>query len=233
MFTPAIVDLMVERLADVRGTVLDPFAGPGLSLHRFVGPRRRVIGFEIEEPWVDYGNRAEAKRTAISSNGLVPEPMLRCVDSTKMPLRAKSIAAIITSPVYGNRMSDHHHARDASERRSYTHDIRTMTGDDEYELDENNVGQMSYGYKYQHLQRRVYAECLRVIKPGGPFLLNVSDFIRDGQRVDASVWHVATCVALGWEWRDATRVQTPRMRRGQNHAARVDGEWVIELRKPA
>jgi SAM-dependent methyltransferase len=217
-YSPKIVDLMVARLAAVRGTVLDPFAGPGQHLPLFEHPpnlpKRKVIGLEIEQPWVDAG-----------------APLVQQADSTAMPLRAKSVSAIITSPVYGNRMSDHHRARDNSERRSYTHDIREQTGDPDYELDPCNAGKMAYGREYQVIHAEVYRECWRVARPGCVFLLNVSDFIRKGERVPSAIWHLATCIAIGWNWHDATRIETPRMRRGQNGAARVDCEWVYELWK--
>jgi len=48
---------MVDWLADVgRGTYIDPFAGLGQHLPKFVTPGRRVIGYEIEQPDVDVGN---------------------------------------------------------------------------------------------------------------------------------------------------------------------------------
>lgn len=221
MFTPAIVDLMVERLANVRGTLIDPFAGMGMHLHRFCGPGRRVIGYEIEQPWVDAGGSATA--------GLI-----RQGDSTKLPHRKGSIAAIFTSPVYPNRMTDHHRARDNSERRSYTHDIRTMTGNAGYELAVNNAGKMSGGLAsadYRTLNVRVLRECLRVARPGAVLLLNVSDSYMDDEIQSVTAWFIAAAQKIGWEWRTADRVPTPRMRRGKNGTKRVDGEWVLEFVK--
>lgn len=214
-YSPQIVAAMIERLDGVRGTILDPFAGPGRSLHRFDGKGRTVIGYEIEQPWAD------------ASPGYV-----KCVDSTKMPRRTSSVAAIVTSPDYGNRFSDHHDAKDQSRRRSYTHDIREQTGDRSYVLADNNSGNIAFGYAYQLLHRKVMAECLRVLRPGAPMLLNTKDFYRGEEFVQVTLWHLTTCVSIGFEWRNATPIPTSGLRHGANRELRVDFEWMLELRKP-
>ena len=257
-FTPAIVDLMVERLEGIRGTIIDPFAGLGLYLPRFVGPGRKVIGYEIEQPWVDAGGAATAG-------------LMRQGDSTKLPHRTGTVAGIFTSPTYGGRFADSHKARERCSvcegtgqcwdptvdgnvvaclkcdgtgtrnhtRRGYTHDIRAMTGNPDYELAANNSGRMHYGREYQALHRAVYRELWRVARPatekreGCRFVLNVSDFYRDRKRVNSAVWHLATCVEIGWEWKWAKLVPTPRMKYGANADLRAEGEWVYEFTKPA
>lgn len=214
-YTPAIVDAAIKRLDGVTGTLLDPFAGPGQHLPRLMAPGRKVIGYEIEKPWADFG-----------------APLVQCVDSTHMPRAARSVQAIFTSPAYGNRFADHHNAMDASTRRSYTHDMRTMLDDPAYALDTNNGGLYLFGTAHYHaLHHAVWSECTRVAEPGAIFLLNVSDFIRNGQRVRVQEWHLRMLKQLGWmrTWRKCIR--TPRMRHGQNGAARVDGEMLYELVK--
>jgi DNA modification methylase len=216
-FSQVIRDRVLELLDGRRGLLLDPFAGPGQSLPLFVAPGRKVLGYEIEKPWADAG-----------------APLVQCVDSTKMPLRKHSVSTIVTSPVFGNRFADHHNAKDTSRRRSYTHDMRMQTGNLGYELDPSNAGRLPYGPEYEQLHRAVWRECWRVAKPGAMFLLNVSDFVRGGQVVNVSLWHLATCVSIGWEWVNADRIVTPRLRHGANSEARVsEGEWLFQLRKKA
>lgn len=215
-YTPAIVDAAIKRLDGVTGTLLDPFAGPGQHLARLKAPGRKVIGYEIEKPWADFG-----------------DPFVQCVDSTLMPRTARSIAAIFTSPAYGNRFADHHNACDASTRRSYTHDMRTMLEDPSYQLDPDNAGLYLFGTdEYADLHRAVWAECTRVAAPGCIFLLNASDFIRKGARVRVTKWHLDVLKELGWVRGWQKRINTPRMRYGANGGARISGETLYELRKP-
>lgn len=214
-YSPAIVDAAIKRLDGVTGVLLDPFAGPGQHLPRLTAPDRAVVGYEIEKPWADLG-----------------KPYVRCVDSTKMPRPDGSVNMIFTSPAYGNRFADHHDARDASTRRSYTHDMRTMLDDPSYSLDANNAGLYLFDtVGYADLHRAVWGECTRVAESGSILLLNVSDFIRHGKRVRVTQWHLRVLRQLGWAstWRKCIR--TPRMRHGQNGAARVDGEMLYELVK--
>lgn len=214
-YTPAIVDAALTRLEGVTGTLLDPFAGPGQSLPRLVAPGRKVVGLEIEKPWADFG-----------------APLVRHADSTCMVLRTHSVSAIFTSPAYGNRFADHHRAKDASTRRSYTHDLRTMLDDPDYSLHKSNAGLWLFGPEYQALHALVWSECTRVAKSGCIFLLNASDFIRSGERVRVTAWHLQMLRKLGWVKRWQKRIITPRMRHGQNSAARVEGEMLYELVKP-
>lgn len=216
---------MVEVLGDRQGLFVDPFAGPGLSLPEFLIPGRQIIGIEIERPWVDRG---------VS----YPDCYVTVGDATdlrkKFPGNPGYIAGAFTSCTYGNRFADKHKAKDDSVRRSYTHDIRKQTGDDDYELADNNTGGMHFDTngKYESIHRLAWQEAYRYLVPGGPFALNVSDFIRHGTRMAVSAWHIKTLTDIGFEWHNATLVPTPRMRRGQNNKARVDGEWVLTFFKP-
>lgn len=212
---------------DVRGLVLDPFAGPGQSLVQFVASRRRVLGIEIEQAWVDAGNEL--------LHGIPTcDIELRQGDACNTKLRSKSVAAVVTSPVYGNRMSDHHDAADGSRRRSYTHDLRTMLDNTNAKLAANNAGTMKCtSSEYQELHRAAWREMFRVTKPGGLLLLNVSDFIERGNVVHAATWHLNVVQACGWRWENATPIVTPRMRYGENAEARIEREWLFQFRHTA
>ncbi len=150
---------------------------------------------------------------------------------------------VVTSPVYGNRMSDHHKAKDASRRRSYTHDLQSMTGDDDRELSENNSGTMYFwqdDYKEFHL--KAWRLCRDVTRPGGMMYLNVSNFLRTTRqrtkRGDANTvkkqeiqyvvpWHMKALKEMGWKVETLLPVPTRRMRDGENAEARVDAEHII------
>lgn len=214
-YSPPIIEKIIELIDGRTGLLIDPFAGPGQSLHQLVGPRRRVVGIEIEQPWVDAGS-----------------DLVRQGDACALPFRAKSVNTIVTSPVYGNRFSDHHQARDTSSRRSYTHDIRRQVGTVDYELAPANAGRYQFGsIEYESLHRAAWAECWRVARPGALFLLNVSDFYRRGARVRVASWHVRVVEAAGFDWVNGWLIPTRRMGHGENRDARADGEWLYAFTK--
>ena len=64
-------------------------------------------GYEIEPEWAEQARAAGC----ITTTG----------DSRQMHYPDAMFDAICTSPTYGNRMADHHEARDASPRHTYRH----------------------------------------------------------------------------------------------------------------
>jgi len=197
----------IDRFRLNGGLALDPFAGVGQKVDRL---DLHVIKIELQHGW--------AKPAGY---GMVQ------ADSRSMPFADHTFDLIVTSPAYGNRMADKHNARDGSRRITYKHYL-DRTGE---ELREGNAGGMQWGKDYQQLHQDVWAECRRVLRSGGMFLLNVSDHIRAGQRQYVSRWHADTLTDLGFTLAYARLVETPRMRRGQNGNARVQGELVMAFRK--
>lgn len=191
--------------------ILDPFAGVG-GVHQ-LSDLFVTIGVELEEDW------ARASHPTV------------CADSLQLPFSDAQFDAVCTSPVYGNRMSDSHTARDGSLRRSYTHDLRRMTGDESRQLHRNNSGRLQWGHKYQEFHTQAWTEVLRVLKPAGLFVLNISDHVRSGKLEPVTDWHLETLRALGFRWIQEVRVATRRMRRGANHEVRVTHESVLVLRQ--
>lgn len=107
-FAPRIIDCIATDLtaflnpedSDEVVKILDPFAGPG-GIHalRNLNRRWQTFGVEIEHEWAaasPYTWRGDSRRLAA----------LRTV-ARRLPFDA-----IATSPTYGNRMADHHEARD-------------------------------------------------------------------------------------------------------------------------
>ena len=66
--------------------------------------------------------------------------------------------------------------------------------------------------------------------PGGRFVLNCKDHIRDGELIGVTAWHVATLGGLGFTLVEDVTVVCPGMRWGANRGARVEHEHVILLR---
>ena len=214
-----IVDAETDRLGR-EPTVLDPFAGVG-RIHDL--RRCRTYGIELEPEWA-------ACRSAT-----------RVGDATNLVEPAESFDAVMTSPCYGNRMADHHDARDThkkcegkgcsgckgtgiSPRKTYRHSLGRMPT-------EGSASIMQWGERYRQLHESAIAEMVRVVKVDGVVVVNMSDHIMGLRVMPVVGWW---CWALG----DAglfvdrvTPVPTPRMRQGQNHELRVPHEQIIVARR--
>ncbi|GIV04089.1 MAG: hypothetical protein KatS3mg015_2919 [Fimbriimonadales bacterium] len=181
--------------------VLDPFAGVGTvhQLHGQIGNLLiRTYGIEIEPEWAE-----QSPRTIIGDAQNLHElyPHIK-------------FEAIVTSPTFGNRMADHHDARDGSKRITYRH----MLG---RELNPNNSGRMQWGKRYRKLHERVWAACTEATKPDALFVLNMKNHIRDGVEIDVLGWHTQTLEELGWKVHSTHEMFALGMRYGSNSDVRL------------
>ncbi len=216
-YTNRILELMQELATGITGIALDPFAGVG-NIHKIAHDKLRTVGVELEEEWA--GQHPDTIRG----------------DATRLPFPQHAFDAVFTSPVYGNRMSDCHNAterckrclgngcdncdqkgRNEYKRLTYTHRLGRK-------LTEGNAGAMQWGKQYRDLHGKAWQEAVRVLKPKGIFVLNISDHIRKGLVMPVTAFHTATLAQLGIEWKYRIPVETPRMRYGQNHELRVGHE---------
>ena len=194
--------------------VLDPFAGTGL-IHELPN---QTIGVEIEPEWA----------------ALHPDTVVG--SALELPWEDGEFDAICTSPTYGNRLADHHNASDPERRRSYTHDLGRPLALD-------NSGHMQWGPVYRSFHEYAWAEAVRVLRPGGRFVLNIKDHIRNGVQQPVAAWHVATLCGLGLRYHAelSQGVKTDELKQGANAEARAGQELVLVfdahlshvLRRPA
>ena len=129
-------------------------------------------------------------------------------------------------------MSDSHKAKDGSLRRSYTHDLRRLTGNPERRLDPDNAGTL-YAWQpaYWRFHHKAWRELHRVLKAGAVFFLDISDCIHDHRRIDVVDTHASICESIGFILADTHEVKTPRNGYGENGKVRVDVEVILQLEK--
>lgn len=188
--------------------VLDPMAGTGKAgrLKHF-GKQITVVCNELEPEWaleesVDVWHHTDAAHMEWASDS--------------------EFDAIVTSVTYGNRMADKY--TDHTKRLTYTAFLGRA-------LHPANTGGMQWGAAYRAKHLEIYLECLRVLRPGGLFLLNVSDHIRDGRVMPVAAWHRDTLVSLDMTLSDTVALETPRARYGKNYDKRVGCEFIFALKK--
>lgn len=181
--------------------ILDPFAGTG----RLREIRPDAFLLEIEPEWAEQNNATVG-------------------DALAMPWNDDYFDAVVTSPTYGNRMADHHNAKDASKRNTYTHTLGRR-------LHPNNSGQLQWGKEYRQFHYKAWQEVARVLKPGGRFILNISDHIRKGKRIKVSRFHRLLLQFMGFKWIRTWEVKTPRQKNGANANLRVEHEYIYVFEK--
>lgn len=217
-----VIDLLLEQFDNallwVPSRLLDPFAGIGgvADLSR----DGETYGVEIEPEWAEQA----MARGVITHIG----------DSRHLPWPDAFMGAICTSPTYGNRLADKYFPNMSDSKHRKRRSYRIYLG---RPLTPGNSGAMHVGDDYRNLHRSVWAECVRVLAPGGLFILNIKDHSRNGVLQGVPDWHVKTLEGLGLVLLE--RKEVP-LRGDQNTAtmrklgvAVVDYELVIVFQKPS
>lgn len=212
-----LLDEAVPRDVGQRPTLYDPFAGTGKGVDFMNANGYDAWGTELEVEWASMS-------ADVYCGGALPymRRLLTCIEAGS---NAKKWDLVFTSPCYANRMADHHEAKDDSKRNTYRHQLgRPLT--------EGSAAGMQWGKEYRAFHTQAWSLVYQVLRPGGYFLLNVKDHIRNGEQQPVSLWHRDMVQAIGFEPHGAYRVRTPGNRQGQNGEARVDFEWLFLFRKP-
>lgn len=191
--------------------VIDIFAGTcKISKIKEYGYNGKIFCNELEPEWAEIGL------------GLVDS--INIGDASDLPYKDKYFDAICTSPTYGNRMADHHNAKDGSRRNTYTHSIGRQ-------LDEENTGKMQWGKKYREKHIEVFKESNRILKINGKFILNIKNHIRKGVEIDVSSWFKDAMQSFGFAIEKTIKVETSGNRFGANSNKRVQFEEIIVFKK--
>lgn len=209
-FSEVLLPYLAQALLGYR-RVLDPMAGVG-TLRKI---RPDAVMVEIEREWAEQAPGA----SGIAIVG----------DAANMDFfQDGEFDAVCTSPCYGNRMADNFEARDGSKRNTYRHALNR-------ELHPGNTGQFNWTRRdrlYQITHQKIWCEVWRVLRPGGRFVLNISDHIRKGQVAPVTRFHHLLLVRMGFGLVEHIRVKTPRNGFGQNGKLRVDYESILIYHKP-
>lgn len=208
--------------------VLDPFGGPGgiFDIHTLEGDYDAgelafyITSVEIEEEWAEVARHHPRYR-----DGYDHVHAMDFFDFAIAPQHREAFDLVITSPTYGNRMADHHDAKDGSVRNTYKHKLGR-------DPSPNSSAVMQWGPEYRDFHRHAWEEVFDLLEPGGYFLLNVKDHIRKGDKQPVSAWHRATAESVGFTLRRTRQPGVRGNRQGENHEARVDHENIFIFQKP-
>ncbi len=180
--------------------VLDPFAGVG-GIHVLPNP---TWGVELEFEWA-----SQHPRNIVG-------------DALHLPFPDATFDAIATSPTYSNRMADHHEAKDLSHRNTYRHTLGRP-------LSSGSSAGMQWGEAYRDFHIAAWTEAKRVLRRQGLFVLNCSDHIRKGERVEVVAWHRQALEQLNFVLCLEVEIQTQRNRQGANSNLRVPTESILVM----
>jgi DNA modification methylase len=208
-YSPKVLQTISNMLGQPRkgsNKILDPFAGTGL-IHS-LRPTWHTIGVEIEQEWAALSPHT-VHEDALIFLGYTPDEWYD---------------AIVTSPCFGNRMADHHDAKDSSKRITYRHMLGRA-------LSAGSAAGMPWGNRYRDFHSEIWTECARVLKPGGDFILHISDHIRKGEVQPVSQWHRDVLVKEGLKFIEGLEITSRRMRFGANRELRVVSEYVYHFKK--
>lgn len=188
--------------------ILDPMAGVGkIHLAEIRGTGAWTLGGELELPWARVGQELGS---------------MIVHDARHMPFADRTFDAVVVSPDYGNRMADHHKARDGSTRHTYTHYARNQG----WELRPETTCREHWGKRYWLNGAAIAREMERVLAWDGVMVVNVKNFTRRGEQVDVVGWWTKVVSRLVGDVQ-VKWVETPGLRHGQNHQVRDAREALI------
>lgn len=193
--------------------VVDIMAGVG-RVHRLARPNKVfTTGIEIEPEWAAYNWRTI------------------CADVREYAARPgthERYDVLATSPDYGNRFSDHHDAKDGSERHSYRHYLGRMPT-------AGSTVTLPYGRAYCEAHASIVRAAEHMVRPGGLVLWNVSNFYRGPELVGVIEFHRGLWLAQGYTHDGPDRKVVTKRHTGNGATAtqrRAAHEVVMRFRKP-
>jgi tRNA G10 N-methylase Trm11 len=209
-YTDSFIGLFAELL-NGKKRVLDPFAGTGkIGLIKNFGFNGEIYANEIEPEWI---NKNEYCCDYITN-----------VDAEFLNYPSCFFDAICTSPTYGNRMADHHEAKDGTRRNTYTHCIGRQ-------LSYGNTGKMQWGIEYMKKHERIYKHLATLVEEKGIFICNIKNHIRQGKEIDVKSFHENAIINCGFTKKQEIFIETKGNGFGANANKRTNGEYILVFEK--
>lgn len=243
---------IIGELIRGHSCVVDQFGGVG-GIHSIADEYGvpRSLAVEIEREWAEQWQSTQDRLTVCGDSG-------RLAAIVAASGFSPSVAAF--SPDYGNRMADHHEAKDGSERNTYRHKLGRMPSDGATTVCHFQPGGKNGQYEDLHI--RIWVQLAEVMLSdigAGPLserrvVCNVSDFLRTQSsrrrqplsnweshveetapgkhrvRCLTTDWHTSVARAVGFDLVSRIEVSTRRNRQGANRNVRVDSEAVLVFR---
>ena len=132
---------------------------------------------------------------------------------------------VATSPPYANRLADSL-STDGDNRVNYADRLGR-------EPSPGSAAPLQWGPEYRRVMSAVWAEQMRVVRPGGLVIANVKDHIRDKVWQDVSGWHVGTLQDLGAVVVAMRAITADGVQGLANDEARTGIEHIVAMRVPA
>ena len=204
-------------------SILDCFGGVG-GIHDLSSDTWGTYAIEIEREWADV-SREKGWTDWGDFFDFKPYTAWFRQDEHKYAPSPTMFDVVAVSTTYGNRMADHHEAKDYSKRMTYRHQLgRPLT--------ENNSGGMQWGPDYRTFHEAAWTKVRTLLEYGGLLILNVKDHVRKGEVIKVCDWHKDFIThEVGMTCIDDIKVPVNGMGFGANGKSRVDHERVIVFLK--
>jgi tRNA G10 N-methylase Trm11 len=256
-YTDALLPIFATLLPTGPAMILDPFAGTGkIARLKTWLPQAEFYGYEIEDEWAEQartagclcttGNTRHMHYSDAIFDAICTSPTYgsRMADHHEARERCKTCfgkglwCALhnigLHAPKHIRTLDCDEHVticpkcRGKGHNTYVRHTYRHALG---RPLTPGNSGAMQWGDEYRQFHVEAWTECRRVLKPGGIFVLNVKDHIREGILQEVTKWHAVTLLMLGFVCTRRVHVPCPGQRHGANGHLRVEYESVLQFRR--
>lgn len=205
IFADLISSVAVERQ---QVKLLDPMCGEGSILD--IKQHLPGVAFQV--------HASDLYRWTYAREGV------HVADATSLPHPDSIFDVIVTSPPYGNRMADAL-SSDGDNRVTYA-DRRGA------EAQPNDVSGMQWGQQYRLTMSTIWAETVRVAKPGALIVVNCKDHIRQARIQPVTEWHLLALTRLGCTITALRFLLTSGVKGIANDSARTGFETVFAVTTP-
>ena len=199
--------------------VLDPFGGIGGVFQMEEHGTFEIVCLEIEAP--------KDGEDEVTWDGL--DQRVRWGDATDLDgFSDGEFDAVVTSPTYGNKVAlGSTPLFDAATRDDYASRLGRP-------LRENSTAAVRWGPRYRDLHERAWDEAIRVLRPGGVFVLSCRDHQDTGEWKPVTGWHVNALMERGLILRSMAGFSATGNRRGMGTENAIgDSELIVVLDKPS